>query len=61
MVRVLDQEGNAVPRQVQVGLNNRITAEILSGLKEGEEVVIADSSDSSNNAAKRASNRPMRF
>lgn len=61
IVRVLDQEGNAVPRQVKVGLNNRITAEIKSGLKEGEEVVIADSSDSSNNAAKRSSNRPMRF
>lgn len=61
-VRVLDQEGNAVPRQVQVGLNNRITAEIKSGLKEGEEVVIADSTDSSNNSAKRSSNRgPMRF
>ena len=62
MVRVLDQEGNAVPRQVQVGLNNRITAEIKSGLKEGEEVVIADSTDSSNNSAKRSSNRgPMSF
>lgn len=61
MVRVLDQDGNAVARQVTVGLNNRITAEIVSGLKQGEEVVIADSSDSSNNTAKRSSSRPMRF
>lgn len=61
MVRVLDQDGNAVPRQVKVGLNNRITAEIESGLKQGEEVVIADSSDSSNNSAKRSSSRAMRF
>ncbi|RYY77869.1 MAG: MacA family efflux pump subunit [Moraxellaceae bacterium] len=61
MVRVLDPDGNAVERQVKVGLNNRITAEILSGLKDGEEVVIADSSDSSNNGAKRSSNRAMRF
>lgn len=61
MVRVLDQDGNAVARQVTVGLNNRITAEIESGLKQGEEVVIADSSDSSNNTAKRSSSRPMRF
>ena len=61
MVRVLDADGNAVERQVKVGLNNRITAEIKSGLEDGEEVVIADSSDSSNNGAKRSNNRAMRF
>ncbi|XID75492.1 efflux RND transporter periplasmic adaptor subunit [Alkanindiges sp. WGS2144] len=61
-VRVIDEEGNAVPRQVQIGLNNRVSAQVISGLKEGEEVVIADSSDTSNSAAKRSGNsRPMRF
>lgn len=64
MVRVLDREGNVSERQVRIGLNNRITAEVISGLKEGDEVIIADSDDSSNNSAKRSGggNRsPMRL
>lgn len=63
-VKVLDQEGNAVEKQIRVGLNNRITAEVISGLNVGDEVVIADGSDSSNNSAKRSSGGsrpPMRF
>lgn len=56
-VRVVDSEGNAQPRQIRVGLNNRITAEVISGLKAGEQVVIADSSDDSNDSAKRSNNR----
>ena len=62
-VKVVDSEGIATIREIRVGLNNRITAEVLSGLKEGDEVVIADGSDSSNNAAKRSSGgrSSMRF
>lgn len=56
-VRVVDSEGNAQPRQIRVGLNNRITAEVISGLKAGEQVVIADSTDDSNDSAKRSNNR----
>ena len=63
IVKVVDSEGNATEREIRVGLNNRITAEVISGLKEGDEVVIADGSDSSNNAAKRSSGgrSSMRF
>lgn len=64
IVRVLDGEGNVSERQVRIGLNNRITAEVISGLKEGDEVIIADSDDSANNGAKRSGggNRaPMRL
>ena len=47
-----------------MGLNNRVTAQIIKGLKQGDQVVIADASDTSNDAAKR-SNRagagPMRM
>ena len=31
-------------RQVRIGLNNRVQAEVLEGLQEGEQVVIGDSS-----------------
>ncbi len=43
-VRVLDAKGRASPRRVRVGLNNNVTAEILSGLKAGERVVLGEAS-----------------
>ncbi|MDM1342362.1 MULTISPECIES: MacA family efflux pump subunit [Acinetobacter] len=55
MVRVVQADGTAKPTPVLVGLNNRVTAQIIKGLKKGDQVVIADGSDSSNNAAKRSS------
>ena len=63
MVRVLQEDGTAQPQIVLVGLNNRVTAEVLAGLKEGDQVVIADGSDTSNDAAKRGMNNrgPMRM
>lgn len=53
MVRVLNEQGEISRQQVLVGLNNRINAQILRGLKEGQKIVIADGSDGSNDAAKR--------
>ncbi|HEV7335534.1 MAG TPA: efflux RND transporter periplasmic adaptor subunit [Bosea sp. (in: a-proteobacteria)] len=38
---VLGEDGKPVPRQVTVGLDNKIVAEIASGLKAGERVVTA--------------------
>ena len=47
-VRVLEGEPGAVQRvvdrQVKVGLNNRVQAQVLSGLKEGERVVVGEAS-----------------
>lgn len=61
-VRVLHADGTVEERKIHVGLNNRITAEVLSGLKEGEKVILADAKDTSQNESKRSSsNRPMRF
>ncbi|WP_168389986.1 MacA family efflux pump subunit [Acinetobacter indicus] len=65
MVRVLQADGSAKPQQVLTGLNNRVSVEIIKGLKEGAQVIIADGSDTSNDGAKR-SNRggpsgPMRM
>ncbi|MGX9080474.1 hypothetical protein ACWTQY_31985, partial [Klebsiella pneumoniae] len=42
MVRVLDGNGQPQPRKVTVGINNGASAEILSGLKEGERVVVGE-------------------
>lgn len=66
MVRVVQADGTAKPQPVLVGLNNRVTAQVIKGLKQGDKVVIADGSDTSNDSAKR-SNRagggagPMRM
>lgn len=65
MVRVLQADGSAQPQPVLLGLNNRVTAQVIRGLRQGDKVVIADGSDTSNDSAKR-SNRggpsgPMRM
>ncbi|MGI6245739.1 MAG: efflux RND transporter periplasmic adaptor subunit [Pseudochelatococcus sp.] len=39
-VQVAEPSGRIAARQVTIGLNNKITAEVLSGLAEGERVVI---------------------
>ena len=41
-VRVVDADGRPQPRPVKVGINNGATAEILSGLDEGERVVVGE-------------------
>lgn len=61
MVRVLQADGTAKPQPVLVGLNNRVTAQVIRGLKQGDQVVIADGSDNSNEAAKRSNRGPMRM
>ncbi|NHB58769.1 efflux RND transporter periplasmic adaptor subunit [Acinetobacter shaoyimingii] len=63
MVRVVQADGSAKPTPVLIGLNNRVTAQVLKGLKEGDKVVIADGSDTSNDSAKRGggSRGPMRM
>lgn len=53
MVRVLQADGSARPQSVLLGLNNRATVQVIRGLKLGDQVIIADSSDTSNDAAKR--------
>lgn len=57
-VRVLTKEQQVRTQQVLVGLNNRVNAQILRGLAIGENVIIADGSDTSNNSAKRSNNAP---
>jgi macrolide-specific efflux system membrane fusion protein len=43
-VRVLGNDGKVVSRNVRVGINNNVIAEVLEGLQEGERVVTGESS-----------------
>ena len=44
-------------RKVRIGLNNRVQAEVLDGLKEGELVVVGDSSAGGANSPARSTPR----
>ena len=42
MVRVVAADGRVETRRVRVGINNRLEAQVLSGLSAGEHVVVSD-------------------
>lgn len=44
IIRVLNDDGTVEPRTVEVGIDNRVNAQILRGLKEGEQVIIGEGS-----------------
>lgn len=44
IVRVADADGMPQPRRVKIGINTGSSAEVLSGLKEGEKVVVGEGS-----------------
>jgi len=41
-VRVLDAEGRPVARTIRVGIDNRVDVQVLSGLREGERIVVGE-------------------
>lgn len=41
-VRVVDKDGSFSERKVEIGLNNKVTAQVKSGLKEGDRVVTGE-------------------
>lgn len=41
-VRVLADDGRVQSRQIRVGLNNQVKAQVLEGLREGERVIIGE-------------------
>jgi membrane fusion protein, macrolide-specific efflux system len=43
-VSVVNREGRAQPRKVHIGLNNKLSAEVLDGLQEGERIVLGEGS-----------------
>lgn len=57
VVRVLQADGTTKPTQILVGINNRVNAQVLAGLKQGDQVVIADSSENSAASVNSGNNR----
>ncbi|WP_116475339.1 efflux RND transporter periplasmic adaptor subunit [Zobellella maritima] len=55
-VAILEEDGSIEERQIRVGVNNRIQAEILEGLAEGEQVILNVSPAGEQNGGRR-----MRF
>ncbi|MTH77859.1 efflux RND transporter periplasmic adaptor subunit [Paracoccus aestuariivivens] len=45
-VRVLQGDGTSVTRQVQIGLNDKVVAEVLTGLAEGDQVITGEATNS---------------
>jgi macrolide-specific efflux system membrane fusion protein len=52
-VRVLGPRGAPVERKVRIGLNNSVVAQVLDGLKRGDEVILGDALALKPNAANR--------
>lgn len=57
-VSVVDKGGSIVERPVEVGVRNRVQAEIKSGLEEGDHVVVTSASSASEAAAGQNGRRP---
>ncbi|RYX91795.1 MAG: macrolide transporter subunit MacA [Comamonadaceae bacterium] len=49
-VRVINAEGTPEPREVKVGINNNVTAQITEGLKEGDKVIVSEAPPPGSNA-----------
>ena len=58
VVQVVDQKGQFSSRKIEVGLNNKMTAEVLSGLKEGERVITGRISPETQTTTKRDAGGP---
>ncbi|NWK79679.1 efflux RND transporter periplasmic adaptor subunit [Aquitalea sp. LB_tupeE] len=43
-VRVLQPDGRVQPRQISIGLNNNVHAQVLAGLRAGEQVIVGEAS-----------------
>lgn len=57
-VQVLNSRGEAEQRQIRVGTRNRVLAEVVEGLREGEQVITGGLGPDAENAAGRS---PRRF
>ena len=57
-VRVMAADGSTAQRKVEVGLNDKVTAQIRSGLQEGERVITGELTASASSAASRGPGGP---
>ena len=61
IVQVVNDNGERIRRNVVVGLNNNVSAEILSGLSEGENVVVGEASTATTKSSSGGPPPPMGF
>lgn len=52
-VRVLDEKGQIEDRRIKTGLNDKVTVEVISGLAEGERVVVGQSGGGASGESRR--------
>lgn len=60
-VQVIGKDGQTTAREVEVGVSDRIQAEITSGLEEGETILLQAAGGGSRSAAPGGMNRPARL
>ncbi|MCX2860902.1 efflux RND transporter periplasmic adaptor subunit [Paucibacter sp. PLA-PC-4] len=53
-VKVLESEGKVVEKTVRIGLNNRVQAQVLDGLKAGEQVITSEAGGAGASAVPRS-------
>ncbi|WP_049235677.1 efflux RND transporter periplasmic adaptor subunit [Moraxella canis] len=58
-VRIINQDGFATPVEVVIGMNNRVNAQVISGLSEGDVIVIGEASGEPSSGRPRNSGRSM--
>ncbi|WP_294033332.1 efflux RND transporter periplasmic adaptor subunit [uncultured Moraxella sp.] len=57
-VRIIGEDGFAKPVEVVVGIDNRVNAEIKSGLNKGDVIVIGEQSQEQSSSGNKNNNRP---
>ncbi|QIB34239.1 efflux RND transporter periplasmic adaptor subunit [Ancylobacter pratisalsi] len=60
-VRVLDDDGRAVERAIEIGLDDRMNVEVRAGLTQGERVVLKEASTTASPASGGGPPSPMGF
>lgn len=61
IIHVVDSNGRVESRKVQVGINNNVECEILSGLSEGEQVIISQGLSAGASGSSGRMGPPMRM
>jgi membrane fusion protein, macrolide-specific efflux system len=60
-VMVVDKNGQPTPRKIEIGINNKATVQVLSGLKAGDEVVIGEAQAGAAGSSQMRRRGPMGF
>ncbi|WP_018151710.1 efflux RND transporter periplasmic adaptor subunit [Leeia oryzae] len=59
LVKVMGREKEVSSRRIRIGINNRVSVEVVSGLKEGEQIILGDASLTTSSSTRRGGRLPM--